>query len=458
MIKNVKIRILAFFMVVTLSFCVCSNQYYEVKALEWVAPVVGLDTALKALLGLLGISASVGLATQIDWSDLQDDCVQYQIQKGNDAVAVGRWWDKVISGGLDTASSCWESFKEWAKTQISSSSQPVTSGSLQEYINSMNISNINTNNIDTSVMIDNPYGFYRVNNGIISSFIIIPNFTGFRLYNAGDSALSFYVQKTSIYYYSYSSVNNTLTRTYAGSDYLTNIPYDADNIFVMPYQQIIEFLQSYPFTHLPHEWVLDGGGINTGTLDGAISDLGTIGLAPDVATDLPYDGVIDIPWENVGATDTAIDDAFDDALDKVNIGAWTLDQYWTWVQNVTNVFAYDTTNNYLLPNDGDDEKADDKIQQNIQRGAMVLYGLEKVFPFCIPWDIYAFVNLLVADPVAPVIEYPIYNPVSGEDEIIIIDFSVWESQVILMRYIQDFLLIIGLLLLARSLIGAGGSD
>lgn len=79
--------------------------------------------------------------------------------------------------------------------------------------------------------------------------------------------------------------------------------------------------------------------------------------------------------------------------------------------------------------------------------------MEKVFPFCIPFDIYAFMTLLVADPVAPVINWPVYNPISKQNLYITVDFSEWESVVILIRYIFDFLFIIGMLLMARALIG-----
>lgn len=462
MIKDVKIRILALFMAVTLSFCVCSNEYYQVKALEWVAPVVGFDTAMKFLLGLLGIATTVEVGSNVDWEEVKDGCVNYQIEQGNSAVAVSKWWDDILSGTLDTASTVWSSFKEWAKSNIGGNSTdvPVISGTLQSYMDSLGLKNVNTNNIDTSVILNNPVGFYYTTNGVLSGFTILENFIGFRRNFSDSTRVSFYINQNPVSYYTYSANSNLLSHVYSGSSstYLTTWDYDSGNRYVFPYSTWFDFLDNYPFTVFPHEWVLGGSGVNEGLFDGAFDNVGDIALAPDIATDIPIEGDITIPWENVGETDSVIDDAIDAALERVHSGVWTLDKYWSWVQNVTNIFAYDITNNYLLPNDGDDEKADDKVQQNINRGAMVLYGLEKVFPFCIPWDIYAFVNLLVADPVAPVIEYPIYNPVSGEDEIIMIDFSVWESQVILMRYIQDFLLIIGLLLLARSLIGAGGSD
>ena len=181
-------------------------------------------------------------------------------------------------------------------------------------------------------------------------------------------------------------------------------------------------------------------------------------MNPENADTLSTD-VIPLPWENIGASDTAIEDVIDDAISKVNDGTMSLENYWEYVQNITNTYAYSIENNYLLPNEnGEDKKADDKVKENAENGAFVLYGLEKVFPFCIPFDIYAFITLLKADPVAPVIEYPIYNPVTQENEIITIDFSEWESVVVIFRYIFDFLLIIGLLLLARPLVGAGGDS
>lgn len=81
--KNIKIRILAFMMAFWLAFSVSYNDYQEVKALEWAIPTVAFDTALKFLLGLLGVSlTSKALHDNVDWNQVQQNCMDYQIQKG----------------------------------------------------------------------------------------------------------------------------------------------------------------------------------------------------------------------------------------------------------------------------------------------------------------------------------------------------------------------------------------
>lgn len=410
MVKNVKIRILALFMAVTLSFCICSNEYYDVKALEWVVPVVGFDTAIKFLLGLLGIATTVEVGSNVDWEEVKNGCVNYQIEQGNSAVAVSKWWDNVISGTLDTASSVWTSFKDWVKNELlSNSSNGDVSVIPLDILRTVfpNLQSYTPSSLDEYNI---KYAYYSINinqPNILSVAFFNDEFAVDAFTSGDNQYIRFYSPTSSrpIYFHADNYNVNATSITFGRNAIYSTVLSSNYQFYLYGVDDSLINLHDYYY-------VWDGISVpSESDFESAFDNISDIALAPDVATDIPIEGDITIPWENVGETDTAIDTAIDDALDRVHSGSWSLDQYWSWVQNVTNIFAYDITNNYLLPNDGDDEKADDKIQQNINRGAMVLYGLEKVFPFCIPWDIYAFVNLLVADPVAPVIEYPIYNPV-----------------------------------------------
>lgn len=445
---GLKKRVSAFLLAVSLSFGLCATDYLEVQALEWAGVTIGLDTALKFLLGLVGVSVGVGVADSIDWTETREQCITFQQNQGNSAVAVSNWWADVIRGKLDTASDCWTSFKEWVKTQLSFSSG---GGSLSFDTASGAISTILPDVVSRLNMPDRnvTYAFYYIDTSGIYHFYLLNNTAKFL--NLTDSVIQFSttVGINSTYSINYNPTNDFLTQSYNNSgtyNLVSNVSYYFYNI---SYENI-----SSRFFDWFHDVVVPSDGV----FEGAYDNVTDISLGSSIASDLPQEGILDIPWENVGDTAESVDGAIDTAIDNVQSGTWTLDQYWEYVQNITNVYAYDITNNYLLPNDGSNETTEDKVQENVSRGAFVLAGLEKVFPFCIPWDIYAFVTLLVADPVAPVIEYPIYNPVTDSEEIITIDFSVWQDQVVIMRYIFDFLLIIGLLLLARSLIGAGGSD
>lgn len=457
---GIKKRVSALLLAVSLSFGVCATDYLEVQALEWAGVTIGLDTALKFLLGLVGVSVGVGVADSIDWTETREQCITFQQNQGNSAVAVSNWWADVIRGKLDTASDCWQSFKEWVKNDLlSGSSSGGGSGSTTfdglsyseciQYLNDyFNISisensNFSSYTIYAVVVLKNSSNYYFIRFFVDDTSYSDLVTTANGIYTINNNRTKHYFSWNNGSYSSgTSSAYFQLYTASQGSNYLSDS---------------ISFDDSLG---LNNTYILDMFGSTTSDsdFDASFENVTDIGLGSSIATDLPQEGVLDIPWENVGDTAESVDGAIDNALENVNSGTWTLDQYWEYVQNITNVYAYDITNNYLLPNDGNNETTEDKVQENVSRGAFVLAGLEKVFPFCIPWDIYAFVTLLVADPVAPVIEYPVYNPVTDSEEIIIIDFSVWEDQVVIMRYIFDFLLIIGLLLLARSLIGAGGSD
>lgn len=123
-----KIRFFAFLSSIILSFSVVSADYLEVQALEWAATVVSLDTALKFLLGLVGVTVGVGVAEEIDWYALRSDCMDMQIEKGNSQIAVSRWWSDVAHGTLDQASSCWTAFKDWVSSLLSDDSSSFPSG------------------------------------------------------------------------------------------------------------------------------------------------------------------------------------------------------------------------------------------------------------------------------------------------------------------------------------------
>ena len=120
--KKIKTRLCAFFLSVYMVFGVVSTDYLEVQAFEWIAPAIGIEEALKFLLGLLGVSVGAKIVgDNVDWGELKDDCIQHQIEMGNSQVAVSQWWDDVLSGSLNQASSCWSAFKDWVSSFSNSS-------------------------------------------------------------------------------------------------------------------------------------------------------------------------------------------------------------------------------------------------------------------------------------------------------------------------------------------------
>lgn len=416
-------------------------KYQEVQALEWAIPTVAFDTALKFLLGLLGVSiTSKALHDNVDWNQVQQDAMNYQIQKGNDAVAVGEWWEDVAKGTLNQASSCWSAFKEWVQTQLFVDSPTYTVGSL---INLLGYTTIGT--------IEDSYSF---NVAIATNHNFNEYPTSIEFFHATSLSIGTYfnIAYDSTYTMQYGAngyygfrINNT-----AGTRQIST-----SNIYLIS-------LLPIP-ANFPVDRVFDLTGVAEGIFDSANDNITDTAITTDDTTTTAIPGALPLPWDNVSDTAEGVSDAIDDLQEQVAEGVLSLEDYWEKIQEMINALAIDTTTEETLPvtqnpDTGENEKLPDKVEENVSNVGFTLNGLEKVFPFCIPWDIYGFVTLLVAEPVAPVINYPIYNPVTNKNINISIDFSDWETVVVLFRYILDFLLIIGLLLLARQLAGAGGDD
>lgn len=76
-------------------------------------------------------------------------------------------------------------------------------------------------------------------------------------------------------------------------------------------------------------------------------------------------------------------------------------------------------------------------------------GLQSVFPFCIPFDIYAFFECLAADPVAPSFNWRFYIPGICDEELEI-DLSAFDSAARILRTMELLLFIVGLAFVTRD--------
>lgn len=78
-------------------------------------------------------------------------------------------------------------------------------------------------------------------------------------------------------------------------------------------------------------------------------------------------------------------------------------------------------------------------------------GLQNVFPFCIPFDLYNFVACLAADPVAPSFTWRFYVP-GICDESIEIDLSEFDAAAQILRTMELLLFCVGLAFVTRKII------
>lgn len=76
-------------------------------------------------------------------------------------------------------------------------------------------------------------------------------------------------------------------------------------------------------------------------------------------------------------------------------------------------------------------------------------GLQNVFPFCIPFDIYAFFECLAAEPEAPAFTWRFYIPGICDEEIEI-DLAAFDSAARILRTMELLLFIVGLAFVTRD--------
>ena len=84
-------------------------------------------------------------------------------------------------------------------------------------------------------------------------------------------------------------------------------------------------------------------------------------------------------------------------------------------------------------------------------GEYIVPGLQNVFPFCIPFDLYNFVACLAADPVAPSFTWRFYVP-GICDESIEIDLSEFDAAAQILRTMELLLFCVGLAFVTRKII------
>lgn len=447
MMLKCKKQFIALFMAISVIFCVGSETYIKAEALEWAIPTITAGEALKWLLGLLGVTVAGGALANTDYDQLVENYNDFAEIKGVSAVEQGKFWEDVIKGSLNTGSKAWATFKEWVETLPNKITANLNSYTIDDFANSLGVVINNPNNYDLTgfkfsliqASYSNPW---ESNTYYLQNATKIETTSG-SLYITYTMGIS--LQKIS------NNIFEIRNITKFDSAHRTEISNSKNNAYMWFSSFLLTDL-AYPIYIPTFEFPFSSDSIAFNKFMDNISDIGLI-VSSAISDAIP--DVIPLPWNQVAGTAEGINDKIDELIEKVNEGVLTLEDYMVAIQAILGVIAFDTTNDLVIPSDPDlpDETIQDKINENVNNNGFVLSGLENFFPFCIPFDIYSFITILVADPVAPVIHWHIYNPVTKTDNIMTLDFSMWEPVVILFRYIFDFLFIIGLALIARSLIG-----
>lgn len=466
---RIKNKIFVYMLISTLSFSSLSGAYYRsVYAMEWVGGALALSEVLKWVLGALGIVVGTKVASDV-WERYSDDMENYLYQKGIDTSVVSDFIDNLQKGIIDKSSACWSAFKEWASSLISSGSGDVNYEDIG-FLSGMSLG-------DTILLLQDKFGF-TLNNVNPSNYtqsvyaFIFDNTIGgnenalFFLTNAnynlvGRNNDSYLVDvSSSVYPFRY----------YNGNTRGDNFSLDSTQTYNKPF---LTFFGNYSEgdLYITENISYENLGfydISLISVDGISTNSDFVGITDNV-TDLDIISTNDsdlenkevfIPVPGLGVSDDSISaDSYDDIIDSINSGDMSIEDGVKTIQEITKVYVYDDTTDLVFPDNisGGDDTIQDTIQDNVSNSGFIINGLETVFPFCIPWDIYNFLGLLVADPVAPEFQFPFRDPKTKRDIMYTVSLAPFNSVAVVVRYGFDLMFIIGLALATRALIG-GGSE
>lgn len=145
---------------------------------------------------------------------------------------------------------------------------------------------------------------------------------------------------------------------------------------------------------------------------------------PDVAEDGSQ--VYEVTYQGVTATD--IEGIIQSAVDRILAGTAAIAGEVTQAQDVPAEPEAPAAGEYAVP------------------------GLETIFPFCIPFDIYAFCSALNADPVAPSFEWRMQYAPLDLDYTFVIDLEAFDGAARVLRTMELLAFCVGLAFWTRHLI------
>lgn len=454
-------RIFIYILIGFLSFSSISISYNRgVHAMEWVGGALAFEEALKWLMASIGVVAGADFVSDY-WTKYGDDFEEYCIEQEITQQEVTQWQIKLCEGVLDKGSDVWSCFKDWLSSLVNSSgdSNIVNYGNFMDIVPSLlsNLGYYGDLSSFTNYDLYKDYSVYGALNASISGnkLVILFNSGNYTLERSGNQ--SRYVLKCDNI-----NVNNTLVVDYNN--------YSIDISLVVPSNSITNNSITITDNIIASEYIVNSFGNRLKYFDINIDNNSDFNILDNVnidnldiissTTDNVEDSEVAIPMPGQISSDNELSsDTYDEIIDQINEGTLSLEDGIEQIQSLLQVIVYDSTTDQVVPEpSGGPQDKDDKLEESKANEAFTLNGLEEVFPFCLPWDIYLFMSLLEAEPVAPNINWPFRNPVTKDDIIVAVDLSPFNGVAQVVRYGFDLLFIVGLAMVTRSLIGAGGGD
>jgi hypothetical protein len=252
---------------------------------------------------------------------------------------------------------------------------------------------------------------------------------------------------------SYSGTSNGSTTTNMGiKNWITY--YEDSNIHCNYIPQIYYngalYDPSYDLPEVKDDYTHVGGASDVFDRDNSLDNydlVGGLGLTGDVAID----------WPGLLGLDGVADDAetWADVLAGVIAGVVAGELDWTDVMDGLGVVPVDVATDKVIGNEGvtDEDVSKDEADESTTISAdYTIQGLEKLFPFCLPFDLIHFFNVLSAEPEAPCFTIPVpYMTASGMTTYDVeIDLSKFDSVAQLLRTMELLVFIIGLIMITRD--------
>ena len=485
--KRIK-RILALMLACTIVVGSVNNARFEARASAagiiagGGAATVGIGAAFPYLLGIAGaLAGTVGIYKNRDsikeWGTTQFDKFKTWAGENADAwaadaatagKAIDEWGEKLSSGTLDKASGAYTAFKQWLKDSVYSGG--VNEGGYNGY----QTVGIGDSMTLTSSEVSMPYNFALsdVKNSVLISCKVLTHgkyyysvaavsakANTYLKFNGVDSNKCDYAFEYNGHTYYLSSAIGTKT----GDTTITGIcNYLGESTNGGFTSAMLAIAASWL-----EKGVVPGTGADTDVKDGDYILVGGLGGA----------GVLEGNWDVVGKGQKEGElevtlpwlrnPAIDDVLDGVQTGEKTWEDVLEETQ--TGVIERTAEGDMVVGSDGvttipweyakDDTTTPDVDIPDTSDGGQAgkfadytLVGLEKLFPFCLPFDAIDFVKILEAEPQAPHFTFPIKYPTKNglETYNIDIDLSPFDVAAEILRDMECLLFIVGLIMITRS--------
>ena len=465
--------------------------------------VIGAETALAYLLGILGFSAASAVVYDnrdsiAKWGKTQVGRLTKYIDEKKDqlnctAESMQEWLTKLGKGTLDTAAAEWSAVKSWVGTLYDSGgviSTPITNQDDFTYNDGKalvgNFSSWVTPYDESGSGYDEAYLYCNISqeSGKDAFFY---SFKGtedpFRICyiavmsESEATVLNFYRRLVS------SSVTTTDPEAYKAVNtcngwYYTNPIYVSSSDKGLLFPNYVGVVNDDPFgyakaakkaydaytTHAfdapsKTETMTKIGGISSAYNAGkTLDNISVVGVGNKA-------GVTDvtIPWPKdnsfgglIGGAITGTN-TWTDVIGAANVGVIEREGEKDWVIDNTGVTTKEWDYATDIPGTGGTDKpgtgeGDTDVDVPKDLGSYTFAGLEKLFPFCLPFDLIDFIGVLDADPEAPHFSIPIKIPTStgwGTYDIDI-DLSKFDQIAALMRQMETLAFVVGLIMITRQ--------